>query len=301
MLEEIKKKFENRDRVIRVLSKNGYFRAVAVKNTVSAQTAQTAHKLEHIPAFFLAKALSSATMISAFLKGEERIIFDISSDGLINRVFAEAMQVGECRGFIRFSDDNQNTNIMTLDDIIGNGTLKISRILYNNVEPITGIVPLQSGDIANDLAYYFAQSEQINAAVVLDVDFNNDGIITSSGGMLVQAMPGAMQDEIDAVVESFSQIDSLCADFDAGNSPEDVLKNYLPFDFDVIKNKQVDFFCRCSKKNFMSKLLLLNMDELIDMQKHKNNELVCQYCSKHYYLDEKDFSDIIGQLMAKRN
>ncbi|MBQ6270073.1 MAG: Hsp33 family molecular chaperone HslO [Bacteroidetes bacterium] len=299
MIEEIKDKLKNRDRVIRVLSKNGHFRAVAVKNTMAAITAQEKHKLDGLSASYLAKALSSATMLSAFLKGEERVSIEFSGDGCMNKLYAESLQVGECRGFVSYKDNIEP--ITNLSEILGQGTLKVTRILYNEPEPIIGIVPIQKGDISTDLAYYFAQSEQIGSGVVLDADFNENGKIIQSGGFIIQAMPDATDNELQTMENKLSEVTSLSKDFMEGLSLIDILKKYLPFDFDILKSTQVDFFCRCSKENFIAKLLLLPIDEIKDMQNRKQNELICQFCSKHYYLDNNDFNNIISAIKAKQN
>ena len=299
MVEELKKKFAGRDRVLHIISKNGSFRAVAVRNTSTVQTAQKVHNLDSISAYFLAKSMTSATMISTFLKGEERVIVEVMSDGFISKIYAEALQVGECRGFVRHSPSNHQ--ITTLANILGSGHFKVTRILYNQVEPIAGIIPLQEGDISTNLAYYFVQSEQINSAVVLDVDFDDSDIISCSGGILVQAMPGALQEEIDAVIDSITGMNKLCSELETHLSLEDILKNNLPFEFDIVKTKQLDFFCRCSLASFKSRLLLLEVAEIEDMRAKEQNELICQYCNKHYYLSESDFQEIIGQLKAQQN
>ncbi len=299
--EELKNKLQTRDRVVRILSKSGDFRAVAIKNTEAAKLAQSQHQLDHVPAYYLAKTLSAAVMLSAFLKGEERISVELTGTGVISRIFAEALQVGECRGFVNFSKDYGKKPLTTLINVLGAGMLKITRILYNNVEPIVGIVPLEAGDVATDLAYYFAQSEQINSAVILDVDFDNNGIITSSGGVIVQAMPGATELKIKSIVESLSQINSLCDDFSLGLLPEEVLSKYLPFEFDIIKKTQVDFFCRCSKESFMAKLLMLEQKEIENMKNSGHNELVCQFCNKHYYLEGDDFKKMLLDINIKKN
>jgi len=107
ILENIKKQFRERDRSVKVLSKDGNFRAVAVKNKNTTLTAQNLHNLPLMPAYYLANAITSATLISSFLKGEERVIVDINSNALINKIYAEVMQVGECRGYINTTEENQ--------------------------------------------------------------------------------------------------------------------------------------------------------------------------------------------------
>lgn len=301
MIEELKKKFEHRDRLVRVLSKNGYFRAVAIKNSNLAAMAQEKHNLDYIPAYFLAKTLAATSMMSAFLIGEERISLEFSGDGAIKHIFAEALQVGECRGFVRFAEEPERRRVVTLSGVIGEGILKVTRILYGEVEPIVGIVPIQKGDISSDVAYYFAQSEQIGSAVILDTDFDENGKITQSGGIIVQAMPGATQKEIQELEEALAKIESLADDFRNNMQVEEVLRKYLPFDFDVVKKTQVDFFCRCTKEKFLEKLLLLSREEIEDMQKKGQNELTCQFCNSQYILDDKDFDNLIGQIKAKQN
>ncbi|MDR0926393.1 MAG: Hsp33 family molecular chaperone HslO [Ignavibacteria bacterium] len=300
MIEDTKKKFVGRDRYIRVISRNGFFRAVAVKNTVTAQQAQKSHNLNEINAYYLAKTLTAAAMVSAFLKGEERVVVDVTGNGAISKLYAEALQVGECRGFVR-SNPDFNREIEKMEDVIGDGYLTVSRILYGRTEPVSGIVPIQNGDIASDLAYYFVQSEQVNSAVILDASFDNNNIIACSGGIVVQAMPGALQEEIDAVVTAITEIEDICSEIESHLTLEELLKEHLPFDFDVIKNRQLDFFCRCNLSNYKHNLLMLPIKEVEEMQKDKQNELVCQFCNKHYYLSDEDFKEMLDEMYARNN
>lgn len=300
MLEEIKNKFKRRDRTLSVLSKNGFFRAVIVRNTQTANTAQKNHNLSYIPAFFLAKVLTGGSMISAFLKGEERVIVDFTGNGILEKIYAEVLHLGECRGFVKIS--NNNKEIESLSEVLGTGILKVSRILYNQIEPILGIVPIQKGDIASDLTYYYNQSEQVDSTIILDAKLDNDGFITCSGGLMVQAMPSAKKDDINAmfnIVNDYNE--NICAELEQNDSLETILQKILPFEFDIMKNIQTDFYCRCNIENFKNKLLLLEVNELKGMQAEGHNELVCQFCNKHYYLSDKDFYDLIGQVLAKSN
>lgn len=299
--ESLKKEFQLRDRVVRVLSEDGYFRAVAVKNTTTAKTAQTNHLLDRITSFLLARALSAATMMSSFLKGEERIILEFEGAGPVRKVYAESMQVGESRGYVILAADAENTPINEIGDALGAGILRVSRILFNQAEPNTSLVPLAKGDIATDLAEYFAQSEQIPTAVILDVDYNEDGTIAQSGGLMLQAMPGHTEAQLHEVYNELIKIKTIAGLYSQDYNPRDVLKKVLPFNFKVISSSQVDFFCRCSKDGFMNKLLTLGLKELQSMKEHNNNELVCQYCNAKYLLEPADFDRLIEESKAKIN
>lgn len=299
--DKIKEQFYNRDRCVRVLSKNGMVRAVCIKNTTTARTAQEKHKLDHVPAFVLAKALAAASMISSFLKGEERVTLDINGNGIIETVFAEALQAGETRGFVNLADDIDTRVINNASEVLGLGLLRVSQYIYNKSEPIYGIIPLEKGDIATDLSFYFTQSEQIPTAVILDVDFDEVGLINFSGGLMVQAMPGHTEEDLKEVYEKINQIKSFKEVFKQYKNPADVLSFILPIEFNIISSVAVDFFCRCNKEAFMTKLITLDVNEIKDMQKVGHNELVCHYCNAHYYLDDKDFNRVIEDAQAKKN
>lgn len=299
--EELKKQYKTRDRVVRVISNDGLFRAVAIKNTDTAKEAQKRHQLDYVPAYLLARTLASASLMSAFLKGEERIQLEFSGNGPISFVYGEAMQLGEVRGYVRFSKNSTKKKMETIGDALGEGTLKVSRILFNKSEPVTGIVPIAVGDIATDIANYYAQSEQIATAVILDVEFDDKGVIWQSGGLIVQAMPGSTKDQVEVVYNKLRELKSLATYFDNDLTPEDCLKDILPFEYEMVKSSQVDFFCRCSKEKFMEKLLTFGKEEILELKNNENRELVCMYCNNKYQLTDEDFGKMLEESQAKEN
>lgn len=300
-IDNIKKALQLRDRAVRVISKDGHYRAVCVKNTTTALTAQKNHKLDAIPAILLARTLAGASLASAFLKGEERIVLQIDCDGAVSKIFAEAMQLGEVRGFIDLKNPGSKIEGDNIADIIGNGLFRLSRVLYNEAEPVQGVVPLQKGDISTDLAFYYNQSEQVPSAVIMDCTTDSNGFIRQSGGLIVQAMPGYSDDELFNIFDSLVNAKPLSRYFDEELNPQQCLKNILPFEFDILSSTQVDFFCRCSMETFKSKLLTLGKKEINEMQQVGHNELVCRYCSKHYYLTDEDFISLNQELIARNN
>lgn len=300
--EELKELLKKRDRVISVLSTDGKFRASIIKNTFSVQTAQQKHKLPTIPAFLLARQLAASSMMAIFLKGEERVILEADGTGPIFKVFAEASQVGEVRGFVSYDSDQLaifNSEKMT--DFFGDGFYKVTKILYSKNEPVKGIVKLQEGDISSDLIFYHFQSEQIPTLVILDTKVDDAGRITGSSGLMVQALPGVTDSEILALYKAVAQVRSLNEILTLQDNLELILKEILPFEFNLIKNDIVDFFCRCSLDTFKKKLLTLGLPELRKLKEENHNELVCQYCNAHYYLEDKDFIELEETLLAKQN
>lgn len=300
---ELKRLFRERDRVVRVLSIDGAFRAVAIKNTGVAQTAQHRHGLEPVGARLLAQALASASLLASFLKGEERIVVEAHGDGPIGTIAAEALQVGEVRGYVQY--ETERSNGLPLEahpyPLGTHGLFRIVRILYNHVEPIVSVVELQPGDIAANLGYYFERSEQIPTVVQFDVTVDTDGRVSASAGLLVQLMPGIAPREIDSVEERLRALPSLSALLAAGVMPEEILQRVLPRPFTVLNNTPLDFFCRCSLERFKELLATLSYEEVQEMQQLGQNELVCQYCGERYQLTERDFLDVLQRIQARQN
>lgn len=297
--QELKEQFKKRDRVMSVISKDGFFRVAIIKNSNATKEAQAKHNLGNLPALLLARTLTAASLNAAFLKGEERLIIETESNGPISRIYAEALQLGEVRGYVRITGDLNE--IEKLSDVLGLGLMKVTRILYDQVEPIQGIIPLMKGDITTDFAYFFSQSDQVPTSVIIDVDFDDDDNITKSSGLILQALPGASAAEILALNDHIKTYEKFNELFEEEFNLETILQEILPFEFDILKTSQIDFFCRCSKEKFMGQLMAIGLKEVKGMKKDKANELVCQYCNNKYYLDNDDFDKIIQDLQAHLN
>ena len=298
--EEIKKEIRLRDRVIRVLAKDKQIRAIAIKNTVAAQTAQRNHELGFVPATLLAKLLSATSMVASTLKGEERVTLETNSDGHISKLFAEALKVGEVRGYA-VQSKNINLEEVVDSDFIGIGLLTVSKVLYNTSESANGIIEIVKGDIATDIAYYFTQSEQIPTSVILDVALDENGIITHSGGIMIQALPGASEEDLAIVVDNLQNLERLSELLKQDKTPEEIIAEVLPFEYTLLDSTQVDFFCRCSKDKFINSLVTFPHKMIVEMEENNENELVCQYCNAHYELEKEDFEKLKEITLAKSN
>lgn len=297
------KKFLQRDRVIRAMTKDGHFRVAAVNLTNTARTAQERHELGPLAAVFLGRLMAGATLLSSFLKGEERIILEAMGKGPLKRVYAEAMEVGEIRGFVEepeafldFSDP-----AVTIGDALGVGLFRVTKVLYNQFEPTVGVVELIKGDISTDLAYYLTQSEQIPSAVILDARVDDEGKIESCGGLIVQAMPGTPEQEIVTIQENLRNVSPLTDLFKVGYTPEEVLKVIVPTETEQINHARVDFFCRCSIDRFKSVLRTLGIDEINAMKAMGQNELICRYCNEKYTIPTEELDGMIEELRARSN
>jgi len=295
-LAQLKQKFRNRDRVVHAVACGKSVRAAVVVSTVTAQNAQLRHRLDPVGAVLLARAMSAAAAMASFLKGEERVIIEAHGSGFIRTVYAEALQLGEVRGFVEY-----NAPVNGNSAPLGHGMIQVRKVLYNKAEPITGIVELQAGNITTDLAHYFWQSEQIPTGVRLDVTLSDDRTIECSAGIIVQALPGADAGQLRQIYRFLDGIGSLCELVRAGYNAEEIARQTLPADIEIFSSTPVDFFCRCSKERFKELLLGIGEEDLLSMRQEGQNELVCQYCGAKYYLTDRDFDELLEQLRASRN
>lgn len=287
----------NRDRSIRFISKNGEFRAVLIKSTNLSRIAAEKHNLVGTSAILLSKVMTSAALISSTLKGEERAIVDVNTNSYYQRVSGEANQNGEVRGYIQTNENATNT-----DWNLSDGYFRVTRILYDYADPITGVIELQDGDIDANLSYYYYKSEQIPAGIIISSESDSVGTIDYAGGLMVQAMPGYNRKDLERIYETISKIGSLqeallCDD----KASIEFIINKLPFEFEVVKSQILDFFCRCSKEKFLNKLELIDIEELKEMLSLKQNELVCHYCNSHYYITNEELENLILQKSAIQN
>lgn len=277
------------DRAVRIISEDGFFRAVAVKNTASAKMAQQNHNYTEEVAVPLAEVIAFANLMSSFLKGEERILADLQNYKNIGKLYAEAMPLGEVRAYSQ-PEAYDYAKIF-----------KLSRILYGEPQPITGIVEYSTEDMNQIFEEYLRMSEQIPSYSIIDAYANMDGIMEQSGGLLLQAMPGAGDNDIKQVECSIRNAGKFSDYLAKGMRPDQILKEIMPFNFSVVKSTRIDFFCRCNKDLFLSKLLTLGKEEIISMQEDRHNELVCQFCNKKYKIEDEDFTQILFEIQAKNN
>lgn len=297
MADDVKKLWKDRDRVVRAITKDGQFRAALIRSTNLARSAEQRHELEPLRSLVLARALTGASLMASFLKGEERVAISFEGDGPVSFIYAEAIQVGEVRGYAKL-----NTKpVAEHSSALGGGLVKVQRVLYNKFEPVTGIVELKRGDVTSDLSYYLTQSEQIPSAFVIDVAYDEQDRIRQAAGLLMQAMPGARPEDIFRVYDTIDYLGSLTQFIDDGYSLEEIMHNVMPSESDITASTPVDFFCRCSIDRFKNALLTLGFDEVDQMHKAGHNELVCQYCNERYYLAESDFAELKEQLIARSN
>lgn len=297
-----KELYLKKDRLIKGITKDGFFKISVVKTTDVVKQAQENHGLSLLNTVLLGRTLTGVLLLASELKGEERIRIQLEGNGPVGTIIAEANAIGETRGYVQNPEAELDySNSHNIGDGLGLGVLTFSKTLYNEARPTTGTVELMSGNISDDIAYYLYQSEQVASAVSLDVGIDENGEVTHAGGILIQALPGAPENGVAELEENLKAILPLSSQFLDDNYIDDLLHKVTGTrEVKEVGRIPVHFFCRCTKDRFITALTMLSIDDLESM-KDTPQELVCHYCNKKYLITSTEINGLVSQLKAKMN
>lgn len=298
-----KKKFQQKDRLIKGISEDGHFKISVVKTSDVVKAAQKKHKLSLLNTILLGRALTGTMLMASELKGEERVQLRFEGDGPVGMVVAEASRIGEIRGYVQRPEVelDYSREDVKVGDGLGIGLLTFTKTLYNEAEPRRSTIELVKGNITDDLAYYMVQSEQVPSAIILDVGIDDDGKVTEAGGILIQRMPDAPEGKIDRLQKKMKTFGPLHKKFAEGLYIDDLMEQALkPMKVKELDRQPVDFFCRCTRKRFVDALAMLGYEDLKEIS-DEGQELVCHFCNEHYYVTKDEIEEILMQAKAKLN
>lgn len=274
------------DYLIRVLTTNKEIRALAVRSTELVEKARKAHNTTPVATAALGRLLSAALLMGSMIKGGDEIKLIVEGDGPLERVIAEANQSGTVRGYV----SNPQVPLLLKHEgkldvaaAIGNGQLRVvkTKLLKNSYE---SSVPLVSGEIAEDLTYYYAQSEQTPSAIGLGVLADKDLSVKAAGGFIIQLLPGAKEETICTLEENLKKISSVSNLIEEGKTPEEILEILLAgFDFRIMERKEVEYKCKCDRERIAVLLSSFDQKEIEEiMEKEGKIEVRCHFCNQIY-------------------
>lgn len=290
------------DKLIHGTAADGTIRVLAAVTTEILRETTRRHQPSPTATAALGRVMTGALLLGATLKDFDRITIKIEADGPVGGIVAEATPEGTVRGYVR----NPHGEVPVRDDgkfdvgaIVGGGTFYVIResgfVLGLHNQPYVGSVPIVSGEIAEDLAYYLAKSEQIPSAVMLGVLLqNSEPHVTASGGVLIQMLPGANEHiMIEDTIRRAPHVTSLIAD---GAKPEDLLKMALGVvDFEILGENEVSFDCNCSTEKAISLIGSLGASEVDSMlREDKGAVMNCGFCNETYQLSGADLENILA-------
>ncbi len=294
------------DALIHGTAADGTVRCMAAVTTNTVAEAAERHQTSHTVAAALGRTLTGALLLGAGLKDFDRLTVQIEGDGPVGSITAETNARGEVRGYVRNPDANPPLNArgkFDVSSVVGRGMLYVTHEsgfdigLYK--EPYRGSVPLVSGEIGEDFAYYLAKSEQIPSAVMLGVLVRaretGETYVEAAGGLMIQVMPGADERVVAAIEQTVSRTPHTTALIRGGASPADLLRTSLgDVPFEVLEEREVGFNCTCSYERAASLVSSIDGAELESMlREDRGASLTCHFCNETYRIDETALSEMV--------
>ncbi|MBP5224383.1 MAG: Hsp33 family molecular chaperone HslO [Lachnospiraceae bacterium] len=292
------------DYMIRGTAADGQIRFFGADTKDTAEYARAAHGLSPIAAAALGRLLTAGARMGAMMKSEEDLLtLKIDCDGPIGGLTVTADMAGHVKGFVKNPDvwlPSKKPGKLNVGDALDLGVLSVIRDTGLK-EPYIGQTILQTGEIAEDLTYYFATSEQTPSSVALGVLFDPDGTVKNAGGFILQVMPGASDEALDVLEQRLTAMEPITTLLDKGLSIERILNGVLDgMAPEILETSPVAFTCNCSRERTAALLGSLSSDELKDMiEEGKDIEVVCHFCGKKYAFPVTELEDILAKRTRK--
>lgn len=307
---------EKKSELIRGTSKCARF--FVCDTTQVVKDAQSKHGLDAIATVNFGKLLTAAAMMGKDLKVEDGVVsVEISGDGAYGKMVATANMKGHVKGYVGNTSNaklvDKDGNFMRDEKgrikLIGDGIMQVRKDIGLKM-PFSGMVALENQDIADIVASYFLQSEQIKSVVALGVKLNEDGSVNRAGGYLIQLLPGAEDDFIDKLEDKLRKIRSITELLNGGFSLERIVellyedisafeenkdangnhkKKYIE-NFEILEKSEIEYKCNCSKETFLKGLITLGKEQIDEILEEQGKiEVECHFCGKKYQFGKEDF------------
>ncbi len=266
---------------------NDTIRGVLASTTAMVARMRAAHGLGILETLVLGKAYTAAALLSATIKGDDRIAMKVEGDGPAQGFWVECTASGDVRGRLFTPSIELDSAPESLDTapLIGSGTISLTRFMAGRTEPVSGSSALKSGRIAEDLAWYYHLSEQTRSSFTVGRHFDAEGRVAGAGGLFLQALPGASDEALDRVERLVYGMAPLGETFASGATRMDIcLRSFPFFDYNHLDDKTTRFHCSCSKERLGLYLASLPADELQDMAVKGPFpvEVTCHNCGSVY-------------------
>lgn len=290
---------DNKDYIVRASLANDSVRAFAISSTHLVAEARERHRTLPVVTAALGRLLSAGAIMGSMMKGDKDIVtISLKGDGPAGYITVTADSHGHVKGF----PGNPNVDIprkyagkLDVGTAVGRGLLTVSYDLGLK-EPYSGQVEIQTGEVAEDLAYYFTVSEQLPSAVGLGVMVDTDSSVKHAGGFIVQLLPDAPEDVIELLEKKLANLEPVTTMMEQGMTPEEMLLHILEgVDIEFTERHDVKFYCDCSKEKVKRALAAISDKDLQDIVNDDEDiEVKCFFCNTAYKFSIADIKDILS-------
>lgn len=292
------------DYILRATAADGLIRAFAATTRETVQTAREIHHTTPVVSAALGRLLTAGAMMGVMLKGEKDLVtLQIKGDGPVEGLLVTADSKGRVKGYPFNPDvDIPPKSPVKLDvgGAVGKGYFTVIKDLGLK-EPYVGKTELVTGEIAEDLTYYFAKSEQIPTTISLGVLVDTDTSIKAAGGFIIQLMPGSTVEEAAELERRITHLKYITELLDRGETPETILDAVLgDMGLEITDKLPTEFYCGCSKERVEKALISIGAEELSTiLEEDRKAELSCHFCNKKYNFDEADLVRLLNEATSK--
>ena len=290
---------DNKDYIVRASLANDSVRAFAISSTHLVAEARERHRTLPVVTAALGRLLSAGAIMGRMMKGDKDIVtVSLKGDGPAGYITVTADSHGHVKGF----PGNPNVDIprkyagkLDVGAAVGRGLLTVSYDLGLK-EPYSGQVEIQTGEVAEDLAYYFTASEQLPSAVGLGVMVDTDSSVKHAGGFIVQLLPDAPEDVIELLEKKLANLEPVTTMMEQGMTPEEMLLHIFEgVDIEFTERHDVKFYCDCSKEKVKRALAAISDKDLQDIVNDDEDiEVKCFFCNTAYKFSIADIKDILS-------
>ena len=286
------------DYMLRATAANGLIRAFAVTNKEMVETARVAHNTAPVVTAALGRTMAAGAMMGIMMKGDKDVLtIHIDGTGPMRGLNVTADSHGNVKGYPFNADVELPPNALGKLDVggaVGMGQLVVIKDLGLK-DPYVGQCQLQTGEIAEDITYYFAMSEQVPSSVGLGVLVDKDLSVRQAGGFIIQLMPDVTDEVIDALESRLTSLRTVTNMLDAGMSPEDILEEILGgLELEILEKIPVNFYCDCNKEKVSRAIASIDKKDIQSMiDDNEPIEVKCQFCNKAYGFSVDDLKEMI--------
>lgn len=292
------KRYKMKDYVVRATAAQGQIRAFAVTARGMVEAARMAHNTSPVATAALGRLLAAGSMMGYMMKGDKDMLtLQIKGSGPIRGITVTADSKGAVKGYVVNPDvmlPPSDKGKLDVGRAIGPGILNVIKDLGMK-EPYNGQTMLQTSEIAEDLTYYFATSEQVPSAVALGVLMEKNNTVKQAGGFIIQLMPFASEEVISGLEAKIAEVSSVTALLEKGLNPEGILEYLLgDMELEIQDTMPTEFSCNCSKQRVEKALISIGKKEIQEMIKDGETiELKCHFCNKAYHFTVDELKKLV--------
>ena len=293
------------DYIVRAKAADNAVRAFAITSKELTELARCAHRTSPVVSAALGRLLAAGAMMGVMMKGADDLLtLQVICDGPLKGLVVTADSKGHVKGYPKTADVELMANAMGKLDVggaVGNGILRVIKDMGLK-EPYTGTTELQTGEIAEDLTYYFASSEQVPSSVGLGVLVDTDCSIRQAGGFILQLMPYASDEVIETLEHNLKGLRSVTDMLEHGLSPEDMLGELLNgLEPEITDKYPASFQCNCSKERVRKALISIPQKDMRSMADDKEPiEVKCQFCNTAYQFGADELEEMLAEQLSRK-